>query len=134
LQKDDISFEKNDKAILVRLRISKGSQTGKPVMVRIPKDKESAKYVKYIKALVTTTPSKAQQFFCHANRKPLTRYQFSAVLNKACRHAGLDNKLVKSHSFRIGRATDLARHGMSDAHIKMMGRWSSNIFSNYIRL
>ena len=39
----------------------------------------------------------------------------------------------KTHSFRIGRATDLAAEGVNADTIKMMGRWSSNVFCKYIR-
>ena len=57
---------------------------------------------------------KAYYFFCHADLKPVTRYQFCLVLSQACKLVGMNSKTIKSHSFRIGRATDLANRNVSD--------------------
>ena len=38
-----------------------------------------------------------------------------------------------THSFRIGRATQLADEGYSDEIIRTTGRWKSNAFKKYIR-
>ena len=47
---------------------------------------------------------------------------------------GFDTKRYKSHSFRIGVASDAALRGFSDAQIRLMGRWRSDAFRQYIRL
>ena len=47
---------------------------------------------------------------------------------------GLDTKRYKSHSFRIGAASDAALRGFSDAQIRLMGRWLSDAFRQYIHL
>ena len=47
---------------------------------------------------------------------------------------GLDTARYKSHSFRIGAASDAALRGFSDAQIRLMGRWRSDAFRQYIRL
>ena len=47
---------------------------------------------------------------------------------------GLDTKRYKSHSFRIGAASDAALRGFSDVQIRLMGRWRSDAFRQYIRL
>jgi hypothetical protein len=39
----------------------------------------------------------------------------------------------RSHSFRIGAATEASRMGISDEVVKKCGRWSSGAFRNYIR-
>jgi integrase len=70
--------------------------------------------------------------FIHTNGKPVTRYQFNFILQKALTFLGIEGH-YRPHSFRIGRATELARHGATDAHIKTMGRWRSGVFSRYIR-
>ena len=38
-----------------------------------------------------------------------------------------------THSFRIGRATDLSKGGRSLSKIKRAGRWKSNAVYNYLR-
>ena len=37
-----------------------------------------------------------------------------------------------THSFRIGTATTANQAGISDTHIKTLGRWKSNAFQSYI--
>lgn len=41
---------------------------------------------------------------------------------------------LRSHSFRSGVATEMARNGFSDEEIKRQGRWSSQAYLNYIKL
>ena len=71
--------------------------------------------------------------FIHSNTKPLTRFQFNAVLQKAIQSAGIGGHFG-THSFRIGRATDLALQGYSDQQIQTFGRWKSLAFQKYIRM
>ena len=97
-------------------------------MVRIPYTAETKECIDTLKQYMALVPSNAHQFFCHANLMPLTRYQFSAVLSKACKLAGFQVTIIKTHSFRIGRASDLALQGISDDLI------TSNSYARYIRL
>jgi site-specific recombinase XerD len=130
----DVVFEKNTNALLVQLRITKTKQTGNPIVVRIPYNDETKDCIDSLRKYLSLIPLGATYFFCHANKTPLTRYQFSAVLSKACNQAGFRSDTVKTHSFRIGRATDLAIRGHSDSMIKQMGRWSSGSYLRYIRV
>ena len=45
----------------------------------------------------------------------------------------LDSTLYDTHSFRIGRATDLFRSGVSIETIKQLGRWKSNAVYRYLK-
>ena len=53
---------------------------------------------------------------------------------KACHLCGLDPSRYKGHSFRIGAASYAEDRGLSDAQIRMLGRWKSNAFLRYIRV
>ena len=63
----------------------------------------------------------------------VTRSQFCSVLDRTLAMAGLDKNCFGTHSFRIGRCTDMAREGFSDTQIKLVGRWKSDAFKKYIR-
>lgn len=78
-------------------------------------------------------PSITGPLFCHFSGKPLTRYQFSAVLAKVLAQSSIDSKNFKSHSFRIGAATTLALQGETQHVIQLAGRWQSNAYRTYIR-
>ena len=49
------------------------------------------------------------------------------------RTCGLNPTQYKGHSFRIGAATLAAESGLSDAQIRLLGRWKSDSFRKYIR-
>ena len=65
---------------------------------------------------------------------PVSRSVFSSQLLRACHLCGLDPSRYKGHSFRISAASYAADGGMSDAQIRMLGRWKSNAFLQYIRV
>ena len=65
------------------------------------------------------------------DKTPLTRYQFTSILNNVCQNKANQPKSLTQNSFRIGRATNLDKEGVSSENIKKLGRWSSNTFSKY---
>ena len=75
----------------------------------------------------------AGPLFCWPNNAAITRSYFTQCLSQALSFSGLDTKLYKSHSFRIGAASWAAAKGMSDAQIRTFGRWKSTAFLRYIR-
>ena len=74
----------------------------------------------------------AGPLFCWPNNTATTRSHFAQCLSQALNFSGLDTKLYKSHSFRIGAASWAAAKGMSDAQIRTFGRWKSTAFLRYI--
>ncbi len=63
----------------------------------------------------------------------LTRARFVAEVRRALESAGLNNRAYAGHSFRIGAATTAARCGISDATIKLLGRWESAAYLLYVK-
>lgn len=72
--------------------------------------------------------------FIHEDGSPVSRSWFSAQLSSAIKLCGLNPSVYKGHSFRIGAASHVADRGMSDAQIRILGRWKSNAFQKYIRV
>ena len=54
-------------------------------------------------------------------------------LNKTLRSAGIPDKCFTTHSLRIGTATTAKEAGVTDAHVKMLGRWKSEAYLLYVR-
>ena len=65
---------------------------------------------------------------------PLPRYQFASILAKTLKFCNINNGQFRSHSFRIGAATEAAMRGIPDVVIKQWGRWKSGAYTSYIRL
>ena len=63
----------------------------------------------------------------------LTRQLFSTFLNNILSNVELNQSYFNTHSFRIGAATTAKEAGVDDIHIKMLGRWQSDIYQQYIR-
>ncbi len=63
----------------------------------------------------------------------ITRSVVSVKLKEILLRLSLDADLYNTHSFRIGRATDLILSGVSTENVRLIGRWSSDAFRKYIR-
>lgn len=65
--------------------------------------------------------------------KALTRSRLVGKLREAIQAAGVDCSPYSGHSFRSGAATTAAHQGISDATIKMLGRWKSSAYQLYVK-
>ena len=72
--------------------------------------------------------------FLFEDRRPLTRQRFVVLVRDALRKVHIDQSKYCGHSFRIGAATTAAAKGMEDCIIKILGRWESLAYLQYVRL
>ena len=72
--------------------------------------------------------------FCFPGGDPVSRSAFMSKFKQTLQLIGLDPKFYKGHSFRIGKATELALSGIPDHVIQARGRWHSSAFTKYIRI
>ena len=64
---------------------------------------------------------------------PVLRRHICHILNQSLTFLGYNHKHYNTHSFRIGKTTDLVSQGHSYPNIALIGRWKSNAFLNYIK-
>lgn len=134
ITREDISVDPDKKHIVITLKISKSNQSGPPTRIRLPCEKNIALCpVCAVREFINIRPICEGPFFCHANKNPVTRCQFSSVLAKCIKRVRPVCGHIRSHSFRIGRATQLSALGLSEDRIKTMGRWRSGAYKRYIR-
>lgn len=132
LSVNDIHLANN--TVFLRIRWSKTDQLGSSVTLQIEANREAHCPVQSLSKYLNNRPHTCRgNLFIHFNTKPLTRFQFCSVLQKALHFINAPNH-VRSHSFRIGGATYLHSMGVPDDRIKVMGRWKSEAFTRYIRL
>ena len=122
----------NNGMLEIYLATSKTDQFGSGTILQIcPQENQKVCPVFALLNYMKVRPLVECLLFCHFDGRPLSKYQFSALLKKSLAVLGLAEANFKSHSFRIGMATTLAMEGMSDENIKFLGRWKSN--SSYLR-
>ena len=71
--------------------------------------------------------------FCTEDGRAVSRQHFTEYLALIFRTCGLDPTKYKGHSFRIGAATRTVESGLSNAQIRLLGRWKCYAFRKYIR-
>ena len=74
-----------------------------------------------------------ESFFILPDHSPLEAKQVRKVLRQCLKKLQLNARIYDTHSFRIGRATDLLKYGFSVDKIKQIGRWRSNAVYAYLR-
>lgn len=130
---NDISFDKDLGTLVIKLRYSKADQLGKGVEIKLHKSGTVVCPVSNVEQYLNVRSKVDGPLFCHANGKPLSRYQFTAVLQKVLARLDINYNSYKAHSFRIGAATTAAEMGHSVEKIKLAGRWSSDAYRSYIK-
>ena len=74
-----------------------------------------------------------EALFTFADHSTVKPHQIRSVLRYCLGKLNLDASLYDTHSFRIGRASDLLKNNCSIDKIKQLGRWKSNAAFNYLR-
>ena len=86
-------------------------------------------YQKYLKS---HNPCSTTAFH-FADGSPVTRLNLLQSLHYHLSSSGYNHTLFNTHSFRIGKATDLFKQGYSMSAIARIGRWRSNAYLQYIK-
>ena len=126
----DVQLSRDKRKLKLYLRSSKTHDTGmKPQEIKIEEDdnilncfsplEETRKFLEIRPAY----QNNEEQFFVYRNREPLTAQDIRNLLKYLIKKLNLNADLYDTHSFRIGRATDLFKMNYSIEEIKQKGRW-----------
>ena len=89
--------------------------------------------VKALDCYLTSRGGDSGPLFKQINGSPVPAQQVAVILHQALNHLKVDAKAYGTHSFRIGRCTEEAKKGASNAQLQALGRWHSNAYLKYIR-
>ena len=122
-------------SVLISFRSSKNNQSGSPQVIRLAAARDvGICLVTALRHYVGVRPQGPGVLFCYySGARPLTRYQFNAILKRALAFCGLREQCTRAHSLRIGAATVAFELGVPFPVIQQMGRWRSNAVLAYIR-
>lgn len=135
IQLNDIKIHDNGQQMDLRIKFSKNDQLGRSVILKLGA-LENAELcpLQAVRSYITMRGRNDGPLFMHFGGTPLTRYQFSSMLQAVAVATGNGVLKLRSHSFRIGAATTASLCGLSEDRIKVLGRWKSNAYQRYIRM
>ena len=121
-------------AVLFKLLSFKHSNHPQKILIKALEKQPSTCPVKLLWHYHSLKPTGSHYFFCDAEGNGINRDFLHKYLRQLVAMSSFSNKRINTHSFRIGRTTDLVMcGGVSDAYIRQVGRWSSNAYLKYIR-
>ena len=132
----DISVDdwKNPKVITIRIKQSKIDPFRKGVTLMLGKTDDMVCPVSGLLLYLAIRDSKHGPLFIMANKHYLTPPLFRTSLHRILKSTGLSTQEYNTHSFRIGAATSAKTAGISDLHIKMLGRSQSDAYQSYNKI
>jgi integrase len=120
-------------SISITLRSSKHNQA-RPFHITIPANNTKNCPAVAIHQYLALARPKQGPLFQTQDGNPVTRHYFQSQLHRCLQAANIDTTAYKTHSFRIGAATEaVASLGLPDHEVQRLGRWGSNAFKSYIR-
>jgi len=126
-----IQFGKG-KALKIKLSSYKHCNSNKTALI-LSQTSNLTCPVKAYANYLTVRPKSSGPAFRHKSGKPITRNQILSSLHQHLTLSGHNKAHYNTHSFRIGKTTDLANKGYTHAQIALIGRWHSNAYTKYIK-
>ena len=132
---EDVSLDHRASILTLTLKQSKTDTLNAGVKVRVGCSGTATCAFCFMKAYVEQhpVPSRGTPLFMGKNGQVLRKSYFVATTKLLVAQAGYDPKNYSGHSYRAGSATDGAAAGFSAWEIKMLGRWSSEAYTQYLR-
>ena len=110
----------------------KHSQGNTPLLTIQSQDPGTPCPVTALRHYINLRGTQPGQLFINIDKTPLTIDNFSSVLRNAVAIASLPAGYT-THSFRVGKATQMASEGQPDHLIRRAGRWKSSAYHKYLR-
>jgi hypothetical protein len=123
----------NVNTISICIKCSKTDQLGKGVQIFLSRTSGALCPVSALLEYLSVRGTHEGPLFMRSGGLPLSRAFLVAQVQSALQLQGMAVSHFTGHSFRIGAATTALRAGISDAKIKMLGRWESSAYQSYLR-
>ena len=134
VQREDVKFIEGQ-GVQISLKHFKNMQNNQPVTISLsPSTSTEICPVRALNEFTQRFKHTSGPLFSFLSGAPVSHSYVVSNLKSALQFCGLDTKLYKGHSFRIGAATEAAKLGLSENHIQQLGRWHSNAVKHYIRI
>ena len=128
-----VDNQANPQLLQVVIKQSKTDPFRQGASLYLGKTDSSICYVTGILPFLAVRGNQDGPLFMLKDGRMLNRQLFSSFLDDILRELKLNQSYFNTHSFRIGAATTAKEAGVDDIHIKMLERWQSNTYQQYIR-
>ena len=120
-------------AAIVNIKVSKADPFRNGQAVRLSATGSSVCPLRALRNHLVHCMNPEIPLFTFIDNSFLTRQRLTSIVRDLLKHSGAESSQLSSHSFRIGAATTAAAAQVPDWLIKVLGRWSSNCYQQYIR-
>lgn len=134
IQLQDLSISHSPPPLALNIQFKSFKHSLEPVSITYQPN-SNEKYCPIIALLkyISLRGNQTGPLYISNNNRPLSRHTYASILKLSISSLGISPVRYNTHSFRIGRATDLASKGASNQFIKAAGRWRSDAYTKYIR-
>ena len=126
----DISFNQLYTIMFIHIRASKTDPFRSGCTIRVAAINDLLCPVRLMTRYLSVHPIHHGPLFVLSDGQFLIRQDMVLLLRRCL--PGVSN--VNTHSFRIGGASTAASVGISDSHIQILGRWSSDAYKRYLHI
>ena len=134
LQLSSILIHDSDGTMTLIFHSYKHKQDSDPFRLRLHNTSDSVPVVKLMCKYLKLRGFFPGPLFILQNGKSVSRKMFSQMLMENVKLCCTGPTVsIRPHSFRIGAATHAIEMGYNDEQVRLMGRWRTQAFRNYIR-
>ena len=127
-----VNYGRDPQITQIHIKQSKTDPFRKGVNPSLGRTDNAAYQVGLVLAYLAVRGSQPGTLFLTRQNRPLMQQHFGLALTAILIDIGLSPHNFNTHSFRIRPATSAKHANISDTHIKMLGRWHSDIYQSYI--
>ena len=117
----------------IRIKASKTDPFRKGVDVYLDRTNKELCPLEAILPYLAIRGDKQGFLFQFKDGRLLTKERFVSKVCELLQQSGVEPKNYAGHSFHIGAATTASHQEVSEATIKMLGRWESSAYLRYIK-
>ena len=135
LQLHAIMVNQTDSTMTVTFESYKHKQDSNPFRLRLHNTCNTVPVVTLMCQYLKLRGFRPGPLFILQNGKAIDRKVFSDILKRNVKLCSIGQMVnIRPHSFRIGAATHAIELGYKEEQVRMMGRWRSQAFRNYVRI
>ena len=134
LKASNVSFLTNSRPHLLRICLDSYKHSAAPSALLLKKRKDKFCAYRLVKSYMKVRPDREGCFFSEGDARPFARDFIAKILRSCLADLVVNPAAYNTHSFRVGRTTDLVEEGAHESTIQQVGRWKTTAYRAYIRI